>query len=182
MTDNNPWRTISSETIFENPWIKLVKDEVITPIGKPGSYTILEAKPFVIVVAIQDDQVVMIDQHRYPINRTTLEFPAGGIDGTENPLEAAKRELKEETGYEASDWEDVGQFYEIVSISRQPGHLFIARNLRNTQEHEMAEDGISGCRLVKIQDLENMIANGSIVDALTPAVLFKAQLHIRNNK
>jgi len=180
MPNNNPWQTISSETIFENPWIKLVKDEVITPTGKPGSYTILEAKPFVIVVAIQGDQVLMIDQHRYPINRTTLEFPAGGIDSAETPLDAAKRELKEETGYEASNWEGVGQFYEIVSISRQPGHLFIARDLHNTNEHEMSEDGISGCKLVKIQDLENMIADGSIVDALTPAVLFKTQLHIRN--
>jgi 8-oxo-dGTP pyrophosphatase MutT (NUDIX family) len=176
---NNPWQTISSETIFENPWIKLVKDEVITPSGKPGSYTILEAKPFVIVVAIQDEQVLMIDQHRYPINKTTLEFPAGGIDGAEAPLNAAKRELKEETGYEASDWEAVGQFYEIASISRQPGHLFIARGLNKTDKNDMAEDGISGCRLVKIQDLENMIANGRIVDALTPAVLLKAQLHIR---
>ncbi|SRR6266498_1734942 len=178
MTDN-PWKTISSETIFENPWIKLVKDEVITPSGKPGTYTVLEAKPFVIVVALQDDKVLMINQHRYPINKMTIEFPAGGIEDGESPLEAAKRELAEETGYEASDWVNVGQFYELVSISRQPGYLFIARDLKRTNQHKMPEDGISGSTFVSMKDLESMIAHGDIIDALTPAVLFKTQLFLR---
>lgn len=174
----NPWQTRSTEVIFQNPWIKLIKDEVTTPTGKPGTYTILEAKPFIIVAALQDNAFLMIEQYRYPINKPTIEFPAGGLEVGEEPLAAAQRELKEETGYEAGRWEDAGEIHEIVSISRQPGHLFIARDLRRTGDHQMAEDGIEKARLIKINDIKTMIKNGAIFDALTPAVLCRVLLHL----
>jgi len=174
----NPWKTLTTETIFQNPWIKLIKNEVLTPTGKPGAFTVLEAKPFVIVVALRDDALLMVEQYRYPLNRPTIEFPAGGLEAGEEPLAAAQRELQEETGYEAADWEDAGDIYEIVSISRQPGHIFIARNLRKTDGHKMAEDGIQGARFIKIPDVQGMIKEGAIFDALTPAVLYRALLRM----
>jgi len=62
----NPWQTLGTKVIFQNPWMTLRQDDVVTPTGKPGTYTIFEAKPFVIVAAIKNDKLVMIEQHRYP--------------------------------------------------------------------------------------------------------------------
>jgi len=94
------------------------------------------------------------------------------------PLSAAQRELREETGYIATDWEYVGEFYEIVSVSRQQGHLFIARNLQPTDEHEMDDEGIGQHLLVDFKEVARMIDTGEVIDALTPAVFYKVQLRI----
>jgi hypothetical protein len=175
---SSPWKTLNTKVIYENSWIALKQDDVITPISKPGTYTFLEAKPFVIIVAVEDEQLVMIEQYRYPIKRAVIEFPAGGIEPDETPIAAAKRELREETGYEADQWNYVGPFFELTSISYQPGHLFVARGLRDTTFHSMAEDGISRRLYIEISLLKKIIREGAVVDGLTPAALIKALLYL----
>ncbi len=178
MKNKSPWKTNSSKIVFQNSWISLREDEVTTPSGKPGKYTYLEAKPFVIVVAIDNNELVMIKQYRYPVKKTLLEFPAGGFDHNEQPLDAAKRELKEETGYEATNWKYIGEFYELTSVSKQEGHLFLATWLKDTREHAMSEDGIEGVVKISVEELQRMIGAGEIIDALTPAVFCKIKSHL----
>ena len=120
----------------------------------------------------------MVRQYRYPIGRETLEFPAGGLELGEEPLAAAQRELHEETSYEAEDWEYLGEIYESISVSRHRGHLFVARNLRKTDSHKMAEDGISQFEAVSFKDIQALIGNNTIFDALTPAVFYKVLQHL----
>ncbi len=171
----NPWKKLRSEIIFKNSWLSLQKDTVISPTGKEGEYTLLVAKPFVIVVPVTaEGKILMIKQYRYPIARQVIEFPAGGVDG-DNLLEDAKRELQEETGYASDDWTDAGEIHELVSISRQPGHIFLARNCKDTEQHKMAEEGIEKAQGFTVDEVQGMIQDGTIIDALTPAVFSRVK-------
>ena len=171
----NPWKKLQSETIFKNAWLSLQKDSVITPDGKEGEYTLLVAKPFVIVVPVTaDGRLLMIKQYRYPISRQITEFPAGGVDDADL-LENAKRELQEETGYVSDDWTEVGEINELVSISRQKGHIFLARNCRQTPHHQMSAEGIEKTLRLTVDELQTLIQDGTVCDALTPAVFLRVR-------
>jgi hypothetical protein len=160
--NSSPWKTLSQKILFQNPWLTLRQDDVTKPNGDQGTYTLLEAKPFVVVVAVDGD-----------------DFPAGGVDGGEELLDAAKRELQEEAGYSADTWNYVGGFFELVSISYQPGHLFVASGLHRAP-HQMHDEGITKCIKISKDTIRTLIANGEIVDALTPAVFFKALLWLES--
>jgi 8-oxo-dGTP pyrophosphatase MutT (NUDIX family) len=171
----NPWEKLRSEIIFKNPWLYLQKDTVITPTGEEGEYTLLVAKPFIIVMPVTaEGKILMIKQYRYPIAQQVIEFPSGGVDGT-NLLKDAKRELQEETGYISDDWTDMGEIHELVSISRQPGQIFLARNCKDTGQHKMTEEGIEKVQGFTIDEVQGMIQDGTIIDALTPAVFSRVK-------
>ena len=96
-------------------------------------------------------------------------------------MAAAQRELLEETGLLAQNWEYVGEFYELVSISTQKGHLFVATDLAQTTGDDMKAEGIQKQLRVTTSQLEGMIREGYIIDALTPAVFLKARLYLEGS-
>ncbi len=172
------WRTISSEVLFSNSWLKLHRDQVIDPKGKSGQYTFFEANDFVVIVAIKKTKFLIVEQYRYPVDRVTLEFPAGGIEKNEEPLIAAQRELKEETGYTAKEWIYLGEFFELAGLSKQKGHLFIAKDLNDSGLHQMKEEGITRKRFLSNTEIESFIKTNEIIDALTPACYTRASLYL----
>src|SRR5690349_10904152 len=112
MRDRNPWKTLSSRITYENPWIRVREDSVIRPDGNPGIYGVVEVRPSIAVVAINErDEVVLVGQWRYTLDRYTWEVPRGGSSEGETDMRAvAARELAEETGVCAGHWIALGTF------------------------------------------------------------------------
>lgn len=170
------WKILSTKIIYKNHWLTLEESQVITPKGELGVYAVCETKPFVMIVAVKDDGVLMVKQFRFSIQRDTREYPAGFIDEGERPLDAAKRELLEETGYIAADWTSLGEIIDAVGIVRRKGYIFLARQLSRQTEELDKEDGVEDCFFVYIDDLRQKIIDGEVIDARIIAALCKARL------
>ncbi len=131
MTQHGPWKIVESHEIYRDAWIRLQKDDVICPDGKPGTYSVVTLKPGVTVLAMDDDgYVYLTEEFHYGVGRTTVEGASGGIERGERPLDAAKRELQEELGIEADDWTDLGVVDPFTASVVSPTRLYLARKLR----------------------------------------------------
>ncbi len=138
---NGPWTIEESEKKYHNYFIDVQEDRVVQPDGKHGSYATVKMKPGVAVLPVDDQgNVYLVKQFRYALKRESVEVVCGAIDEDEPPLEAAKREVKEELGIEASEWLDLGMFDMDTSIVNCPVFLFGARNLKfSSTEREGTE-------------------------------------------
>jgi 8-oxo-dGTP pyrophosphatase MutT (NUDIX family) len=143
------WKTRTTRTAYENAWIRVREDHVTRPDGSAGLYGVVELRPAVFVVALDDqDRVALIEIDRYTVG-ASLEVPGGGSDDQE-PLVAAQRELREETGLEASEWTQLGDVWALNGAAQAREHVFLARGLTAMTDaaHSQLEEGISGVRFV----------------------------------
>jgi len=143
----NSWECLESRKILEAgdgraTFMEVYQDKVRTSKGKVITYTKYHASDVVIVVPFLDnDKLVMIRQYRYPLGKVLLEFPAGHVEGSEDPSETAKRELEEETGYKAGRLEYVYRYHPSVSRSNQTVHVLKATGLtQGNTKHDGGED------------------------------------------
>lgn len=177
------WTTVSSRVVYENAWITVREDDALTPDGSPALYGVVELRPSVFVVALtDDDEVVLVTTDRYTTGPGSVEVPAGGSDGQE-PLVAAQRELAEEAGLTARDWTLVGSTEALNGVARAPEHVFVARGLTPVEDadataHEQAAEGISAVRTVPFADALAMVRTGEIRDGETVTALALAALHL----
>lgn len=124
-----PWHTESSRTILDlKPWFSVVEDTVRLPSGKVvNDYYRIEAPDYVIISAQRDDGCILLERHfKQCLGRVILTSPAGSVDEGETPLEAAQRELLEETGYQAREWQKLGAFTVDGTRGICTAHLFSA--------------------------------------------------------
>jgi len=165
---NNPWKTLSTRTVYDNPWIRVREDQVLRPDGRPGIYGVVHYKNLAIgVVAIDAEGYVhLVGQHRYPFNKYSWEIPEGGCPEGEDPLDAAQRELLEETGLQARDWKLLGEGDLSNSVSDERAFWFLATGL---EQGEATPDGteVLERRRVPLAEALRMIDNGEITDALS---------------
>ena len=174
----NPWKTISKNTIFEDKFgYKLRSDDVITPSGKSGKYTVLEGFSVVSIVAVDSQKnIVMENVWRYPIDSVSFEIPAGKIEENETPLESAKRELLEETGYTSNNWREIAFYYSGNGVMNMPGHIFMAKDIKagkktnNPDSNEIVE-----VKLTPYTDVLSKITNNEITDARSIIGLLSAK-------
>jgi 8-oxo-dGTP pyrophosphatase MutT (NUDIX family) len=172
------WRTHESTVVYENAWIRVREDDVDRPDGSRGIYGVMEVRnPAVFVVPLtDDDEVVMVELFRYTTGASSLEVPAGGSDG-EDPLAAARRELREETGLEADEWLPAGTMFALNGVCHAPEHVFVARGLRPADGGvAQAEEGITAVRQVPWPQVLDLVRDGTITDGETVAALMYAAL------
>ena len=169
-----PWQTKSSDIVYETPWIVVKRNQVINQVQRPLTYSIVEARhPSVFIIALDSDGRVLLERHyRYTIDQTAWELPAGHSDGQDS-ITAAKRELKEETGFESSDWEDLGVLYQAVGIANLPMHVCVARDAYQTSAPSDEDEHIVSSQFFHPEEIDAMIKNGEIISAGEIAAYYK---------
>lgn len=166
---------ISSKDIFEGKILHLVNDEVRLPNGETSGREVIRHIGAVCIIPITDDNEVIVErQFRYPVDEVLTEIPAGKLDfKDEDRLEAAKRELREETGYTAEEWTDLGSFYPAAAYSDEKITLYMARGL-HLGERELDEDEFINVVKVPLKDLAEEVMSGKIPDNKTQMAILKA--------
>lgn len=178
----NPWNTKTSKLVYQNNWIEVQHHEVVTPTGTDGIYGVVHFKNLAIGIIPLDENnnTWIVGQYRYPLKKYSWEIPEGGGKLGIDPLLSAQRELLEECGIIAKDWQKILEMDLSNSATDEHAILYVARNLSFTQaEPEETEE----LRLKKtpFDSLFQMVMNGEIEDAMTIAAVMKLKIMMQNS-
>lgn len=177
MDRQNPWRTIKSRKVYENAWLALREDTVIRPDGKEGIYGVVEMRPTCGVVAVNEaDQIALVGQWRYVHNKFSLEIPTGGSEENEVPLDAAKRELLEETGLAAKEWTDLGTLDNSNGVTTEVAHVFLAQNLKSVGPTTSQGDEQVELLWMPFTDAVLSVMKGEITESVSVAAILKTEM------
>ncbi|WP_347330062.1 NUDIX hydrolase [Marinimicrobium locisalis] len=168
------WQRKSARCVYENPWIKVSHEEVLTPAGSDGIYGVVHFKNTAVgVVPIDEDgNTWLVRQTRYTLNEYTWEIPEGGCPTHEETLVAAKRELQEEVGLEAQQWEVLQRLQLSNSVTDETGVIYVAKDLSPVaQALEDSED--IEVRKLPVTEAIAMVDRGEITDAISVVALLQ---------
>lgn len=176
ITEEGKWKILKSEYLFERPWLTVRKDVVQIPNGQINDeFYVLEYPDWVNVIAItKDGQFVMERQYRHGLGKTCYEIPAGVVEKGETPLDAARRELMEETGYGAGEWREIMTVSGNTSTTNNLTHCFVAANVKllSDKQHLDRTEDIKVCLMSEEQVLD-LMANDQIKQSLMAAPLWR---------
>lgn len=163
-----PWTRRSRRLAYENPWITIWHDEVTRPDGAPGIYGVVHfANRAVGVVALDErDRVLLVGQHRYALDVYSWEIPEGGVPLGETAPDGARRELREETGIEASTWLELGRMHLSNSVSDEHAVVYLATGLTSRTATPDGTEALD-VRWLPFDEVLAMTLDGRITDALT---------------
>ena len=165
----NPWTRLSRRKVYENPWIEVYHDDVLRPDGRPGVYGVVHYRNYAVGVVALDEQerVLLVGQYRYSLGRYSWEIPEGGaVIGEEEPLDCARRELAEETGYAAREWRELLRSHLSNSVCDELGICFLATGLTPGVARPDGTELLQ-VRWVPFDEAYWMTVTGEITDSLT---------------
>jgi 8-oxo-dGTP pyrophosphatase MutT (NUDIX family) len=171
---SSPWKTLSTRVAYENAWIRVREDQVIRPDGGPGIYGVVEIRPSVAVVALNErDEIVLVGQWRYTTNRYSWEIPRGGSHpGETDMLAVAKRELAEEAGLLARNWQPLGAADVGNGVVSEIQTFFVATGLSTTDRQLDPEEDITAA-WHPFAEAVNMVMDGRITEVCSVAAILK---------
>ena len=163
-------KILSEKLIHKGNFIDFVNIDVTLPNGKNANRDVIKHPGASAIIAFLDEEnIILVEQFRLPLNKVLLEIPAGKLDKNEEPMDCAKRELQEETGYIAKDIEYLGSIATAPGFCDEIIHLYKAWNLVKGEKNE-DEDEFTNVKILNIKDVKNMIKNGDIIDGKTVSV------------
>ena len=166
-------KTLSSECVYDGRIIKVCRDEIELSTGRKSFREVVHHSGWVVILAFKDENTLLfVKQFRYPLKQTLLELPAGKLEKGEDPDLAAKRELEEETGYRAENWQPLGYIFTSAGYSTEKLYLYKASKLEFVGEHP-DEGEILKILEFNINDVYKMIETGEINDAKTLCAILR---------
>jgi 8-oxo-dGTP pyrophosphatase MutT (NUDIX family) len=173
--NRNPWTTLATRNVYDNNWIRVEEHQVINPAGGEGIYGKVHFKNKAIGIIPVDEfgNTWLVGQYRYTLNEYSWEIPEGGGRLGTDPLEAAQRELKEETGLQATTWTLLMQIHTSNSVTDEEGFIFLAEQLTQGDADREATEADMVVKKIPLRHAVAMVMNGEITDSLSVAGLLK---------
>ncbi|MBI4261915.1 NUDIX hydrolase [Candidatus Uhrbacteria bacterium] len=182
MYTNGPWKIKESHEKYKNPWIRVREDQVIRPDGEDGIFGVIEMVAGVSVLPLDDNGFVYLTKEfHYAIERDSIEVVSGAIDKGENSHEAAKRELKEELGIEATQWINLGIVNPFTTVVKSPATLFLAKNLHFSESNPEGTERINIVK-VKFDEALRMVMESEITHGPSCVLILKVAEYLRKKK
>jgi len=171
------WKRLTSQVMYENPWIQVRHEEVQRPNGSTGIYGLVQFKNQAIGVVALDDEgnIYLVKQSRYALDDWSIEIPEGGGPRNVDPLESAKRELQEETGLFARHWELILTMHLSNSVTNELAHVFLATGLMQGEQDLDDTEDIEVMKVPLTRAIE-WVKNGTITDSISVAALLRVAL------
>ena len=172
----NPWRCLERAYAYEGHSLRVRRDRVVAPDGRTISYEFIEpASSFSVIAAVDAaGEVALVRQWRYPWGESSWELPAGHLEPGESPLDAARRELAEEAGLAAGQWQALAELRNSASLAAK-SYLYLARDLRPVATAREGSEGDMVLRRLPLDVALATVAAGEIVHAVTISALFLAR-------
>lgn len=180
--DNLFEKQLNSENVFKGMLLDVYSDDIELPGGHKSKREYIKHVGAACVVPIDSDGNIIIEkQFRYPFHKVLTEIPAGKLDSKDEPhLQAALRELKEETGFSAEKMVYLGEFYPTCAYSDEVIHMYLATGLTRGEQN-LDDDEFVSVEKMPLGEAVKEIMNGNITDGKTQAAILKAYLYLKNN-
>ena len=163
-------RQLSSRVAYRNPWMSVREDEIERNNGELGIYGVVEKCNSAIILAIEAEQIFLVEQYRYPLGLRSLEFPQGSLERNDiDPAEIARQELRAETGLVADELVHLGEIYIACGYANQKSYAFVASGLTQTGRSPDVEEHDLVVRKMNLSELQRLIRDNVIKDAQTLA-------------